>query len=183
VYNLLEYIVELAERYHSGWMFDQNCNITLRTEAVGYRFVNKKITPISSEEEIREVEGAIQNSSNWSSVTEHLNTSIKYLSVKNPDYRNSLKESISSVEAMCEIILEKKSKGLGAALSEINKKYVLDTALKKAFSVLYGHASSTGGARHSLSEKDSPITMEYARYMLVSCSAFVNYLMIKCEQI
>ncbi|WMX12308.1 AbiJ-NTD4 domain-containing protein [Aureispira sp. CCB-E] len=182
-YDLLEYIVELTGRYEPGWMFDMNCNIVLRDEKVGYRFVNKKITPITSDVEIEEVETAIQNSLNWTSVTTHLETSIKYLSIKNPDYRNSLKESISAVEAMCEIILGKKSGGLGAALAEIAKTYDLDPALKKGFSALYGHASNKGGARHSLSEDDTPITMEYARYMLISCSAFVNYLKTKNEKI
>ena len=49
-------------------------------------------------------------------------------------------------------------------------------ALKGAFSKLYGYTSDASGVRHAgeLGGKDS--TFEEAKFMLVSCCAFVNYL-------
>lgn len=52
-------------------------------------------------------------------------------------------------------------------------------ALKNAFSNLYGYTSDTGGIRHALSEDNLEVTMEDAKFMLVSCSAFINYLKTK----
>jgi hypothetical protein len=181
-YDLLEAISE-HQKSNSTWLnFTINCNKVLKEEISGYRIVDSQVTPIISEQEIIEIESALNNTSKWESVNTHINRSLEFLSNREePDFRNSLKESISSVEAMCEIILGKKNT-LGAALTEIRKKYNLPNHLTQAFSKLYGHASNTGGARHNLSEEDSPITMEYARYMLISCSAFVNYLGAKSEK-
>jgi hypothetical protein len=44
-----------------------------------------------------------------------------------------------------------------------------------AFDKLYGYASDEGGIRHGSKEFEKA-PEEDARYMLVSCSAFVNYL-------
>jgi len=51
--------------------------------------------------------------------------------------------------------------------------------LKRAFTALYGYTSDSGGIRHSLLEEDIAVTMEDAKFMLVTCSAFINYLKSK----
>jgi len=54
--------------------------------------------------------------------------------------------------------------------------------LAKGYNKIYGWTSDEGGIRHALSDKgDVEITLADARYMLVSCSAFVNYLISNAE--
>jgi len=48
-------------------------------------------------------------------------------------------------------------------------------ALKQAFEKLYGYSSDADGIRHALMG-DSNVDFEEAKYMLVTCCAFVNYL-------
>ena len=149
----------------------------------GYRIVNQCITQITSEEEIVEIEHALDNSSIWTPVNTHLKTSLEYFSNReSPDYRNSIKEAISAVESLCVIITEDKKATLGQALNEIDKKFQIHGALKGAFSALYGYTSDSGGIRHSLLEDDIRVSFEDAKFMLVSCSAFINYLKVKSEK-
>jgi hypothetical protein len=67
---------------------------------------------------------------------------------------------------------------LGKALRVIEEKVSIHPALKSAFSKLYGYTSDESGIRHAMLDATSPDS-EDAIYMLVSCSAFVNYLMVK----
>lgn len=97
-------------------------NDYLKRELSAYRFIDGKLTEINSKEEIIEIEQAINNSSKYISVKSHLKTSLKLLSdLKKPDYRNSIKESISAVEALCKIIIGDNKTTLGQALKVIEK--------------------------------------------------------------
>jgi hypothetical protein len=112
----------------------------------------------------------------------HLKSAIALLSNrKNPDFRNSIKESISAVEALCIIITNDKNATLGKALSIIEKDHSLHKSLKSAFSSIYGFTSDSSGIRHALIENDIPLFFEDAKFMLVSCSAFINYLKSKMK--
>jgi len=55
-------------------------------------------------------------------------------------------------------------------------------SLKRAFDSLYGYTSSAEGIRHALLDDKSTLSFEDAKFMLVSCSAFVNYLISKTEK-
>jgi len=70
---------------------------------------------------------------------------------------------------------------LGAALNKIEKTHQLHPALKKALSSLYGYTSDSGGIRHALLEENS-ISYSDAKFMLVSCSAFINYVLGKISE-
>ncbi len=145
-----------------------------------YRFVDSKLVEINSKEEIVEIESAIRNADKYNSVKTHLSTAIDLLSDrKKPDYRNSIKESISAVESLTKIITKNDKTTLGQALKEIEKKHQIPGSLKAAFSALYGYTSDEGGIRHSLLESGVQVDLEEARFMMVTCSAFVNYLMNK----
>ena len=102
-----------------------------------------------------------------------------YADKKNPDYGNSIKESISAVESLSKIVVQNNKATLGQALKAIEKKYHIPESLQKAFSALYGYTSNEGGIRHSLLEKNVKIDLEEAGFMLIACSAFVNYLISK----
>ena len=145
-----------------------------------YRFVDKEIVEISSEEEIVAIEQAVNGSAN--NVKLHLQTALSHLAKKPmADYRNSIKESISAVEAVCRELTEKST--LGEALSELeNVGVVIPKVMKLGFDKLYGYTNNKEtGIRHSLMDNEGtyiPSSAE-ASFMLVSCSAFVNYLYAK----
>lgn len=185
VYDFVEFIAKLDYVLHDEYEdanFKENCNFVLEQELSGYRIIEDKITPITSDLEVEAIEKAIVNTDKYTSVNSHLKTAIEYLSdKKSPDYRNCIKEAISAVESLCKIITGKNKATLGDALKEIEKRFTIHVALKDAFSKIYGYTSDSGGIRHSLTEKDIPITQEDAVFMLVACSAFINYLKSKIE--
>lgn len=178
-YDFIEFLVFLDQKtINTG--FATKCNNTLKRESAGYRIIEQKIVQITSEEEIAEIEEAINSSSKLKPVETHLITALELLSKREkPDYRNSIKESISAIESLCIIITGEKTTTLGKALGQIEDKYKIHGALKSAFSSLYGYTSDSGGIRHSLLEGDSEVTMEDAKFMLIVCSAFINYLKTK----
>lgn len=78
-------------------------NKIMEQEKSGYRFLNDKFINITSEEELAEISQATD--SPYESVSTHFRKALTlYSDRKNPDYENSIKESISAVEAMCCII-------------------------------------------------------------------------------
>lgn len=99
---------------------------------------------------------------------------------QNPDYRNSIKESISSVESICKIVTKNDKASLGQALKLIEDQYGLHEALKKSLSQLYGYTSDGDGIRHAMLE-ESNLTYIDAKFMLVACTNFINYLIDKTK--
>ncbi len=179
IYDLIEFLAEL-DKVTWKTNFSKECNSVLKRELSGYRLINNKIVQTTSEEEIDSIETAIKDSTGMTSVTTHLQSALELLSNReNPDYRNSIKESISAVEAFCCNITGTPNASLGAALKVIERNYNLHKALKNAFSSLYGYTSDSGGIRHSLIEDDVSVTFDEAKFMLVSCSTFINYLKAK----
>jgi len=136
---------------------------------------------ITSKEEILEIESALQTP--ISPVKEHLNRALVLFADRtNPDYRNSIKESISAVESLCKLITGNAKATLGDALKEIDKLNVgLHPALKDAFSKLYGYTNDADGIRHGLTDEPN-LYSEDARFMLIACSAFINYLSAKASK-
>ena len=52
--------------------------------------------------------------------------------------------------------------------------------LKSAFNILYGYTSDANGIRHAGDIGGSASTFAEAKFMLVSCCAFINYLKTVC---
>lgn len=161
-----------------------NFNSIFEAENAGYRIVGTQVTPITNTEEISCVEKAQRNK--FHAVSMHIKKATELLSRRpNPDYENSIKESISAVEAMCSIITGITGKGatLGNTIKHLKDKGVhIHPAMENAYSSLYGYTNDEGGIRHgTMDYKDAPA--EDAKYMLVSCSAFVNYLMEKWSKV
>ena len=182
VYDFIEYIANESAIYADIAEikeFINFCNVILEREVSAYRFVDLKITQITSETEIAEIEEALEQENYLKPVATHLEQALNLLADRKlPDYKNSIKESISAVEAICQLIAGKDKITLGQALGEIEKKVRLHPALKKAFISLYGYTSDAEGIRHALLE-ESNLKFEDAKFILVSCSAFVNYLKSK----
>lgn len=186
IFDLLEIAAQSLDsgfvRTSKAAKLTTDCNQVFEQENFGYRFVDEQITPITNEDEIDEIEEAI--SQPLSGVREHLRQAVTLLADRdNPDYRNAIKESISAVESLCMVITGDDGATLGQALNDIESTgdVAVHGALTSAFKSLYGYTSDSDGIRHALLDEDS-LDHEDAKYMVVTCSAFVNYLIEKARK-
>lgn len=187
-FDLIEFSIDKLRwfaRDNDDYIFDielfiKMLNSTFKRLNYAYRIVDDQIVEITSEEEITSIEQAINASAN--NVKLHLHTALSHLAEKpNADYRNSIKESISAVEAVCRELTDKNT--LGEALNELEKAgVVIPKVMKTGFEKLYGYTNNKEtGIRHSLMDDEGtylPSSAE-AVFMIVSCSAFINYLYAK----
>lgn len=175
-YEIFDFI-EFCLEYDKG-RYINKFNAYLKKEMSAYRFIDGKLVEINSEEEIVEIENALINTDKFAPVKTHLQTALELLGdKKNPDYRNSIKESISAVESLIRSITGKNK--FRDALAEIDKLIHIPNSLKEGFNKLYGYTSSKVGIRHAILDEDAKVELEEARFMLVTCSAFVNYVISK----
>lgn len=181
--DIVEFVIE--------YLYDSKCKISapvvksfifeLNSEFArlnfAYRIINKEIVEITSQEEIVAIETALAESTG--TVRRHINEALKLLSQRpTPDCRNSIKESISAVEAFCR---EKTGENtLGKALNKLETNGIsIPKMLKEAFDKLYAYTNQKDtGIRHALMDDDGKYipSSDEAIFMLVSCSAFINYL-------
>jgi len=181
VYDFMEFSANHAEDRYTRHLIELS-NLVLERELSGYRFIDKSIVPISSEEEINSIESALENTSSLKGANVHLRTSLDLLSDrKSPDYRNSIKEAISAVESISQTISSDPKATLGSALKELEKKSAMHPALKSSLSSLYGYTSDSNGIRHAMLDEPT-LTFIDAKFMLVACTAFVNYLIGKAAE-
>lgn len=170
VYDFVEFLIQSRVTASTRGMCDA-INEILQKENAAYRVINNEIVEITDSNEIKGIEEALKHPD--SPVRIHIQTALSMLSDRtSPDYRNSIKESISAVEAACRLVTGLESASLGEALKKIHG---LHPALSRGFSALYGFTSDEGGIRHSLID-ESNLSYADAKFMLVSCSAFVSYL-------
>jgi hypothetical protein len=144
-----------------------------------YRVVKNRIIEITSKEEIESIHHALTTP--IEGVKTHLQTALKLMSASQdkPDYRNSIKESISAVECLCRDITRKSS--LDVALKHLIKKGIsINPQLQSGFENLYYYTNDKRtGVRHALMDDSNAPTSAEATYMLVICSAFINYVNMK----
>lgn len=177
VYNFIEFTANNYKEYKFKESFIQACNNSFEREFSAYRFVDNSITRITDKLEITEIEQAIDTA--LGPVQTQLKLALYHLSNRQtPDYRNSIKESISAVEGLARKITGDNKTTLGPLLSKLEKNYDLHPALNKAYTSLYGYTCDDAGIRHALSDKEN-IGFEEAKYFLVICSAFINYVTAK----
>jgi hypothetical protein len=125
---------------------------------------------------MQELERAARHGDRFAPVAEHVRAALELYSKKpQPDYRNSIKESILAVESAAKIITGQPKATLDEAIKTIDQTHSLHGSFKTGILKSYGYTSDEGGIRHSLTDATN-IDEADARYMLVSCSAFANYL-------
>lgn len=185
VLTICEYIIDLASYYNINQRIncEQELNALFEEEFVGYRMIAHKITPITNEVEINEIKTSLDIE--FEGCKSHIKKGLSLLSDREkPDYKNSIKESISAVESICQIICKDDKATLGKALNKLEESGIkLHKSLKEAFSKLYGYTSDEGGIRHAEGLFESNVSFEDAKFMLVTCCAFVNYLISTCKGI
>ncbi|MGA3343117.1 MAG: hypothetical protein ABSD11_21650 [Methylocella sp.] len=176
VLNLVEFLHAQFQNEASQQRFRNEINGVLEREKSGYRFIAGRLAHITADIEMWELEQAAKHIDRFAPVTAHVMSALDLYSKKpNPDYRNSIKESISAVEAAAKIITGQPTATLDGAIRIIEHKHSMHGAFRKGITQLYGYTSDEGGIRHSLTEA-TDIDEADALYMLVSRSAFANYL-------
>lgn len=191
VYDLFEFSLSLfnEDNDYNSWIdleyTSEQINEILTREFSGYRIINLSIVPISNQSEIETIKIAsstLTQFTRFQICNEHLTSALSKLSDRqNPDYRNSIKESISAVEGVAKIISGNEKDTLGAAIDKLKGRLKIHPSLEKAFKNLYGYSSDSDGIRHALME-ESNLGFEDAKFMLVTCSSFINYLVEKANK-
>lgn len=173
VYDLLEFLVRVYRRAKPR--LPGVLNQVLARELAGYKFIDGTLVDITDPQESQMLAEALADT-RFAPVTSHLHRALGLLADrKQPDYRNSIKESISAVEAMARIVSENPKATLGEALKVLERKGHLHPALKDGFSKLYGYTNDDDGIRHAMLEEPD-LDQSDAQYFLLSCTSFINYL-------
>lgn len=187
VYDFIEFLAspEMDVHYYSD-DFREKVNVVLQREVSGYRFVDRLIAPISSQIELDEIDAALQLGYLYTSLQGaniHFETALAKLAHRTqPDYRNSIKEALSAVESTVRIITGASTLGDGLKRLE-NSGIVIDKQLKDGFEKHYAYSNNkSSGIRHSIIEEHKSPDFEDAKYMLVTCCAFINFLVGKMSK-
>jgi hypothetical protein len=181
LFDLLEFIADSDDDEDQEY-FVLDCNEIFEQEKVGYRFVSGKITAIVDELEIGSLEQTLGASDMFAGAKSHISRALElYSDRKCPDYRNCIKEAISAVESVCKVISGKKGATLSDAIKVIDGRHTIHPALKESLLKLYGYTSDKEGIRHALMS-DPNVGHAEAKFMLVGCSAFCNYMIEQCAE-
>ena len=179
-YEVYDFIEFVANNYNAiGFRdnFSRACNSVLEQEVSAYRFVNGSIAQITEQHEIEEIEQVVKSGSEATAT--HIQRALELLSDReHPDYRNSVKESISAVESFVSTTLGAKKGTLGQLLKQLEGQIDLHPALKVAFEKLYGYTSDEDGIRHAIIDRER-VDFHDAKFLLVACSAFINFVIGK----
>ena len=178
IYDIIELIIHTSSSSDKISLI-KNFNDMLEMENSAYRIINEVVVPITDEIEIQEIEKVFCLDNKFKSVKDQINQALILLSdKKDPDYKNSFKESISAVESLCKIILNEDKISLGQALRKIenDNKYEINGSLKAGFFFFFCFASTE--VRHG-SIKEDEIDYDLSKFMVVACCALINYLISK----
>lgn len=183
IYDFIERYLRVCDDTTCKLMTKEFNNI-LEDEVSAYRIVDKLVIPITNKAELETIQETMHTQ--FEPVNRHIEKAlVLFADRKKPDYENSIKESISAVESICCIITGQTggTATLGKTIKKIKDNGVhIHSAMESAFSSLYGYTSDETGIRHGgIDFTKAP--SEDAKYMLVSCSAFVNYLIEKYSKI
>lgn len=187
VYNLIEFIADNC--HEMRWHFDPSSfkseiNQILEEELAGYRFIGGTLAPISSPEEISSITSALlaAQEKELYGTKKHIETALELMARKpTPEYRNSIKESISSIESLAKQLTGESGGGLEKALSKLDSVVHFHGAFKAGLLSLYGYTSDEDGIRHAILEEQD-IGFDEAKFMLITCSALVNFIISKATK-
>jgi len=137
-YDFIEFTAQnCPEELKDG--FVDFCSHTLEREMSAYRFIGDQIVGITDEVETEAIESAINSTAKYPGAREHLKTAMDFLNdrekpdSKKPDCRNSVKESISAVEALCKSVSGDPKAKFSTALNKLGETYKLHPAFKEGF--------------------------------------------------
>ena len=188
VFDLIEFVIKEWPKIsiQTDWYiternkFIDECNSTLKKENSAHQIVRCRVVEITAKQEIESIESAMATP--YDGANGHIKKALSLFSRReNPDYRNSIKESISAVESITREITGEDS--VSAGVDKLEKHGIkLHGAHKEALKKLYGFTSDADGIRHaSTNSEPLDINRNTARFMLIACSAFVNYIISQNE--
>lgn len=157
--------------------FADEVNEILEDNDSAYRLVDGFVVAITDENEIESIVECLEAPDRFSGARLHMDKALRLFSDRpEPDYANSVKESISAVESATKIVIGDESADLSRAISGLRKKQGLHPALVEGWKKIYAFTCDEDGVRHAAYSEELRVDSATAKYMLVSCSAFVNYL-------
>lgn len=179
VYNLIEFLLGCLKNYVETIYDDVlvEINYVLERECSAYRVIEGEVVPISDDTEIKAVEESFSNPS-----TDSRNAMAKALEclAKKPEHDSAgaFRHAISAVELLANQLTGKNT--LPISMKEIKDKVGMHSALSDGLSKIYGYSSDS--VRHGEKE-DRPIPYEEAKFLVVTCAAYINFLIAMSEQI
>ena len=177
VYDLLEFVMN-SKNFNNRKGFTEDIERILAEEHAGFRLIAGQFVEITDKSEIAAIEEGLSSTQGdrFTPAREHLSAALGLLSDRQaPNYRNSVKESISAVEAIIQILTGDPRAELGKGLKLLRTDPPIHGALRSALVSLYGYTSDAEGIRHALTEEPN-LDAADAKFMIVVCSAFVVYL-------
>ena len=157
--------------------FQDAVNELLEVESSGYRLINGQVSPITNEFEIGSLEESLDQDSDFAGARTHIEQALKLISKKpDPEYLGACRESIMAAESAAKKVAGCNDGTLSDAVKELQKTKGLHPALTDAWKKMFGYSSDEKGMRHAGTEEPVIVDFAFAKYMLVTCSAFVNYL-------
>ncbi len=187
VYDLVEFIFSFLSQTQRlkeyATVFQQAINQIFEEEYAPYRMVEGYVTPVTNEYEIQTIKEALKKADKYQPVKEHLEKALTHLSNRaNPDYVNSIKESISALESLANLILNTSGKTLIQIHEKLCRQLKCPEPIKKQIKEYYDWASKEEGIRHGKIKGKSTIGQAEAKLFLVQTSGLVNYLISKSSQ-
>jgi hypothetical protein len=180
IYNLIEFIATQLWNGANLPLLREAFNESLEREGSPYRFVGSALTLIIDPVEMDEVSKAQDRGDRFSGGRQHIASALQFLGLKpEPDYRNAITEAISAVESTLKVLTTEKHLDLSGALKEFVRAHPIHGALVKGLDALYGYTSNEHGLRHALLEADAKVGFPEAKFMIVACAAFMNYLILR----
>lgn len=184
--SLIEYTIDYMrttfednERIQILNRFIDNLNEEFERTHYGYRVVNDIITDIISEPEKSAIKQAMALPEDL--VKTHIGRALALYSQKpDPDYKNSIKESISAVEALFRIKTGESK--FGPAYKKILESIPIHPRIQEAIQKIYDYTNQPDtGIRHSkVTEGETMVPRaSECQFMLVTCSAIINYVQEK----
>jgi hypothetical protein len=166
-FDLLEFVVSRFAQYKVNSPWHDIFNSVLESQGCAYRFIAGELAPLTNRVEVSEVTLAAESA--IPAVATHIRDALRFLP-PNPEVseRNSVKESISAVEAALKNFSGDAGATLTQGLKVFEDKYgELHPALRAGLLKLYGYTSDEKGVRHALMDETASVTVDDARFMVV----------------
>ncbi|QYF74883.1 AbiJ-NTD4 domain-containing protein [Cryobacterium sp. PAMC25264] len=181
VFDYLESLIEGISRsggVHGGFTdpaVTSGLNRVFERTLADYRVIEGNIVQIGSVVEAEAVTEAATSETVLKAARDHIRRATAALADRtSQDYVSVIRESILAAESLARHLTGKST--LGAAVTELKRSRPdLHPALTEGWKSIYGWTCDEGGIRHGGDMVANP-SLSLARWMLVSCSAFITYL-------
>ncbi|MYE00058.1 MAG: hypothetical protein F4Y03_02100 [Alphaproteobacteria bacterium] len=169
--EIVDALEEAFERYAAAYRLD--------TSEKPYQFV-----PQASKQQGEATRQAIEtvHEGGIEGAASHLRQAVDHINAH--QYADAVADSIHAVVSVARAIDPKANKDLGPALISLENAGLLKhSALKRAFTALYGYTSDEEGIRKALVYSDAAdVGLDEAVFMLGACASFAAYLTQKHRQ-